>query len=138
MHRTPDQLLALLESPAAKDRKLGLLWIAHYENHDFLGDVLKLLLDADPQVRERAAWTLDQLENPAAIPALIDALYDDEFGVRSNAGWALVHLGEQVVAQVIEVLQADYEPARQMAYQVLVRMESPSARDAIRRYWHWE
>lgn len=131
-----DQLLARLENRDARERQIALTWVGHYKITNFLGDVLRLLqFDPEKQVRERAAWALDMMQHPASIPALLDALSDAEFQVRSSAGWALVHFGEPIVPEVVEVLKNGSMNAREMAFLVLDRIPSEAAREAIRKYW---
>ncbi|MFO0649581.1 MAG: HEAT repeat domain-containing protein [Polyangiales bacterium] len=74
-------------------------------------------------VRAAAYWAIDQLRAPEAIPALLAGLDDPDFFVRSNAGWALVHLGPAVTASVQRVaLHSDSDDAREMALLVLERI----------------
>ena len=42
-----------------------------------------MLNDPIDEVRARAAWTLDNLKEQRAFPALIKAIHDQSFGVRS-------------------------------------------------------
>lgn len=135
MKLTDDDILDKLESYDPEERYVGLLWIASYKPDGFLGDVLRLLRDPEPVIRAKAAWTLDQLNQVAAMPGLISALNDTVYNVRSAAAWALVHLGEVVVEEVIEVLRFGLKDAREMAYQILLRIHSDEARAAIKRYW---
>ena len=117
-------LSADLESPDSKRRIRALAWVRAGGRLEFLDQVSRLLRE-DPcvDVRERAAWTLDHLRTPEAIPTLIEALGDPEFGVRSSAGWALVHLGSQVESEIRRVAQSSDNPdARQMAELVLMRI----------------
>jgi serine/threonine protein kinase len=85
--------------------------------------IARMLDDADSDVRAAAAWAIDQLDDPAAIPALLKALHDPSWGVRSDAGWALVHLGPQVIPAVREVHETTKNgAAREMAKLVLDRL----------------
>ncbi len=103
-----------------------------------------MLCDTTPEVRATAAWALDQLNNVEAASALVAALEDPAYDVRSNAGWGLVNLGRRrdspasraVTEQVIAVLRDSTNwNAREMAYQVLLRLGGKDAQDAIDRYW---
>jgi hypothetical protein len=132
----PNDLLKKLENIELEERLEGLSWVARHKYKNFTGDVLQLLQeDTDPEVRAKSAWVLDILQSQSTIPALIDALWDTDFSVRSSAGWALVHQGEAAVAGVIEVLRHGDKEAREIAYQVLRRIPCDEAREAIYRYW---
>ena len=76
-----------LESPHADDRRVAAVMIGKARFHD-MSDALTDILagDRDAEVRAMAAWALDLLGNVEAVPVLVDALYDEAFGVRSNAG----------------------------------------------------
>jgi HEAT repeat protein len=99
------------------------------------------LHDHDGDVRAMAAWALDRLGSPETVPDLIAALYDPLFGVRSNAGWALVHIAQRNVPQVVVpdvvdvMVEGDNADARQMAYLVLRYIGCEEALEAINRYW---
>lgn len=135
MSISSDHILTMLESHNSDVRQTGLLWVARHQLYDFLGDVIQLTQDRDPEVRACAVWVLDIMKHPAALLPLIAALYDEDYGVRSNAGWGLVHLGPLVVKDVAVVLRLGTHQAREMAYQVLNRLETEEARDAIKKYW---
>lgn len=134
----PDILLGYLESRAPKDRETGLIWIARYHYLDFLGDVLRLLQDPVADVREQAAQTLSILHHPASIPALADALYDVSYTVRFTAGWALVSFGNESIPYVKDVLISEDKAARQAAYHVLSRIDTPESREVLRELWRGE
>lgn len=88
-----------------------------------------------------AAWSLDLMGSVDSIPALIAAMYDEHFDVRSGAGWALVHIAQRyipvvVLPEVIDVLRdVDSPAAQEMAYLVLSRINHAEARRAIELYW---
>ncbi len=62
-----------------------------------LGKVRDLLGDARPQVRAAAAEALGNMQaDPAAtVPALAEALRDEDSGVRQRAAWALLRFGPE-------------------------------------------
>jgi HEAT repeat protein len=113
-----------LASASADDRIGALMAVARFRLQQHLQAVIDLLLhDKLDTIRERAAWTLDYLNNPDALPALIQALHDPSWSVRSNAGWALVHLGHIAVPAVQRVLsESPNQGAREMAVLVLERI----------------
>ncbi len=132
-----------LRSDDPSQRTVALVLIGKSRVHSLMPDVIAMLEhDVSDDVRAMAAWTLDLLGDPDTIPYLINAMYDKSFGVRSNAGWALVHIGKRiipnlVVPDVIEVLKDDDNfDARQMAYMVLTRIGGNSAYQAIQTYWN--
>lgn len=137
----PEKILGYLKSTSARERAIGLMLVGRSRMRPALGQAVRLLTDQDAEVRASAAWALDQLGSPVTVPALIEALYDPMFSVRSNAGWALVHIAESTVPQVVvpdvvEVLRdMNHEDARQMAYLVLLYIGDDSAHTAIRMYW---
>ena len=79
-----------------------------------------LRTDANPRIRERAAWALDNLCDIRAKSALLEALNDPEWVVRSNAGWALVHLGSVVANDVRNIIEKNPNPnVQEMARLIL-------------------
>lgn len=142
MKRSPTQILKQLKSSDPRDRTVALVLIGRSRLSVLSKEVVQVLeADADPDVRAMAAWTLDLLGLADTIPALLTALYDPYFGVRSNAGWALVHLAHRlfpqlVLPELIDILQDEaHADARQMAYLVLIRIGGREARQAIELYW---
>jgi hypothetical protein len=107
----------LMASENTEDRLAGLSQIAVFKIKDLLDTTTEVMLhDGSPLVRERAAWALDNLNDRRALSALITALHDENFGVRSAAGWGLVHLGEIVMPYMREVIEQDENlNAKQMA-----------------------
>lgn len=131
-----EDILEKLASENSQERRMALGVIVLTPLPEFVADVIRTLQqDTDNTVRERAAWVLDQLGSPLAMSVLVDALEDECYGVRSCASWALVRMGEPVVTSVTSVLRSGSDEAREMAYLVLLRVNSPLARDAVRRYW---
>lgn len=143
MRYSEADIIRRLRSSSPDDRRVGVIMIGKgrvYSLFDHLVAAMKHDLDAD--VRAMAAWGVDLMSTAEAVPELIEALYDESFGVRSNAGWALVHLSQRfmpeiVVPDVIDVLKSDDDAAhaRQMAYLILNNINTDAARAAIRDYW---
>jgi TIR domain/HEAT repeats len=108
----------------ANRRNKALSLVAVERLKEYLETVSKVLLqDPEPRVRERAAWALDNLKEPKAIPSLVAALNDEDFSVRSSAGWALVHLGSAAKPLVTDfLLSTGNANAREMAELILERM----------------
>lgn len=137
-----EEIQKRLKSRHPDERRVAMILIGKARRHDMLLDVISVMKnDIDDEVREMAAWSLDLLGNAEAIPALVEAMYDPTFGVRSNAGWALVHLAQRIMPQLvvpdmIDVLtDKEHEHAREMAYLVLVNIKDDTARQAIKHHW---
>lgn len=119
-----NSLESKFQSPILEERLDALSDIARFRLQQYLDTVLHALLhDPDELVRERAAWTTDYLNNPKAIPSLITALNDTSWSVRSNVGWALVHLGRSAIPAVRQVVsESSNKDAREMARLILERI----------------
>ena len=113
-----------LSSPDKQRRMLALLYIWINRDARYLSPVKDLLVrDPDQEVRARCAWVLDHLRDITAADALLEALSDGDWGVRSNAGWGLVHLGPEISERVTSVLRESHsDEAREMAALVLQRL----------------
>lgn len=132
-----------LTSKNPDDRRVAAVMIGKARRHDYADSLMDLLRDDESaDVRAMAAFALDLLSTVDALPALIEAMYDTSFDVRSNAGWAIVNIAKRVIPlvvlpDVIEVLQdRDFPHAQQMAYLVLTRIPHDAARSALEKYWH--
>jgi hypothetical protein len=127
---------AQIYSPNHDIRLAALNIIATRKLSEALPAVLDTLGDPDPEIRAAAAWALAEMRDLHTLPDLIKALYDVSSSVCSNAGWGLVYLGADAVPAVIDVLRNTAHPnAREMAYQVLLRIGGDEANAAIRTYW---
>jgi len=119
-----EKMLAGLSDANPKTRCMALRKIAVHRIAELTEVVVTLLeKDRNTEVRAAAAWTLDQLQDPKTIPALMKAIHDPWWSVRSDAGWALVHLGPVVREAVEQVLRETTNPdAREMAELILARL----------------
>ena len=141
MRMSFEQVLMMISSPNPHERSLGMKYIGKHRYRQALDVCISSLDDEDDDVRAFAAWALDQIGSPDSIPALIDSLWDATFGVRSNAGWALVHMARRltphlVVPDIIDVLKdSQNQDARQMAYLILHHIGGDTAMEAIKLYW---
>lgn len=115
------EISKLLASSNADDRLSALSKIAIFRLKDFLDVTVDIMLnDVSSNIRERAAWALDNLKDERALSAFVTAIHDEKFGVRSTAGWGLVHLGDIVIPYMQEIIEKDENlDARQMASLVL-------------------
>lgn len=131
-----------LKSFNPDERRLAVILIGKAKLYTLAYAVINTMHhDTDAEVRAMAAWALDLMGSVETIPDLLKALYDSNFGVRSNAGWALVHMTNRyspniVVPELIDILRDVEQPhARQMAYLVLARIQDDTAKEAIKNYW---
>ena len=110
-----------LKSDNPSDRVGALTEVAVFQLSELLElSIDSMLNDPSPEVRERAAWAIDNLKDERALPALLKAIHDDSPDVQSAAALGLVHLGDQVIPYMKEVLQkSDHPGARKMASLVL-------------------
>lgn len=76
--------------------------------------------------RLNAARALVKIGKPA-VPALIDALRDDERAVWMLAATALVKIGKPAVPALLMALQHDEEAVRIMVSGILVQIGTPEA-----------
>jgi hypothetical protein len=114
----------LLQSANADERIRGLRKAAQEKEPPYLERTLELLrTDPQAKVRAFAAIVLDGLGELRAKEGLLAALEDPSWDVRSNAGWALVHLGEAVREDVLRVARTSRNlEAVQMARLVLEKL----------------
>ncbi|MCP4700880.1 MAG: HEAT repeat domain-containing protein [Gammaproteobacteria bacterium] len=117
-------LQKLLKSDIEDEKIYALTVIAVEKLKEHIGPVIDLLvLDPLTSIREKAAWALDELNDKEAIPALLNAIHDPAWGVRSNAGWGLVHLGEVIKSDMKDIVEtSSSKDAKEMAELVLQRL----------------
>jgi len=141
MKKSLIEILILARSDNPYERALAHRFIGKYWCYAALDHSIAALKDTNDDVRSTAAWALDRLGSPEAVPALIDSLTDPVFTVRSSVGWALVHLAQRMVPEVVipdvvdVLIQSANDDARHMAYLVLYHIGGEVAEDAIKRYW---
>jgi hypothetical protein len=116
-----EEISKLITQGNTDDRLSAISKIAIFNIKDLLDTTIDVMLnDLSPFVRERAAWALDNLNDERALSAFITAIHDENFGVRSAAGWGLVHLGDKVIPYMQEIIEKDENAdAKQMARLVL-------------------
>jgi cyclophilin family peptidyl-prolyl cis-trans isomerase/HEAT repeat protein len=94
----------------------------------------RLLASPTPEVRGRTALALGRLRDHAGTPLLLEALADDDVGVRTRAAFALGVLGDTSAAVIAALagtaLQDDHAPAAEAAA-ALGRTGSTAARPTI-------
>jgi HEAT repeat protein len=89
-----------LSAKPVADGNLSEIWQASLralgdeKSESTIPDLVKGMAHPDQDVREDAAQQLGRTYSPKAVPALLQALKDDEDGVRKNAKAALVKIRE--------------------------------------------
>jgi HEAT repeat protein len=108
------------------------------EDADLLADVaagLTVALDDEASsVRTNAAWALGTIQAADAVPRLLEALLDEDTGVRWAAAEALEEIGEAAVPCLLEILDETADERREMAAGVLERIDIPEAQAAARAW----
>jgi HEAT repeat protein len=91
-----------------------------------------ILGDDHPEVRDRAAWALGELEEPSAVPALARALGDQDATVREKAAWALGEIEDPSAVAGLTAALKDHDPKlRRMVVWALGEIEDPAAIPAL-------
>lgn len=89
--------------------------------------------DEDAEIREQAAYSLGQLEDPRAVEPLAKAVLNDtEPGVREQAAWSLGMIEESAAVPALSQALSDAEAdVREQAAWALGMIEDDSAVDAL-------
>jgi HEAT repeat protein len=85
------------------------------------------LTNTNVRVRRAAASALGNLGAPAAIPALIAAMRDEDHEVMRQAGYALTKLGQAAVGPLIQLLERESGQIQQAAADALGIIGDPQA-----------
>ena len=64
-----------------------------------------------PEVRQRAAWALGEIESSAAVPNLTPLLKDPDDAVRAMVAWALGEIESASALPALEAVREDKSPA---------------------------
>ncbi|MDD5676531.1 MAG: HEAT repeat domain-containing protein [Kiritimatiellae bacterium] len=125
------QLEKLAQAKSAADRDISAREAAAFPD-DFKPAMSQVKSD-DPATRERAALELGRLENPDAVPALIELLRDPAYPVRRNALYALAWIrAEQALPEITALAEkGGDEWTRRRATQALGMIGSPAAGPAL-------
>ena len=117
------RLRAELMSADPSVQILAARWYARAKPSELVDDLIELGRSPDAEVRAAAWWAIDQMRAAAAIPQLVEGLDDPDFVARSNAGWALVHIGPEVLPYVeATAAHSASADAREMAGLVLAHI----------------
>ena len=89
--------------------------------------LIRGLSDANPQVREMSAWTLNEIGEPVSrvVPALILTLADPDENIRLVGSITLQHFGEPAVPYLIDALNAESAEIRLNAAYALGEIGTP-------------
>ena len=88
----------------------------------------------DPSVRRISASELGSIGSTDVVPALIQALQDQDAKVRDSATDALEKIGKDAVPALIQALQNEDWNIRYFAIEVLERIGTPDALKAVEEY----
>ncbi|MGK7911991.1 MAG: HEAT repeat domain-containing protein [Synechococcus sp.] len=122
-------LLAPVDDGPVDLRLVTVAALAELEASDYRVDLVPLLLNSSPQLRQAASHALGQLGADDLIPEFLRLLEDPRWQAREAASQTLGLLGSrESVQQVMGLLQHPSWPVRQIAIQTLVRL---NAREAI-------
>ncbi len=100
-----------------------------------LSELLEELANGNAEERRFAAEDLGDLEDPAAIDALVTALGDNDVAVREAAADALISIGGSAVCQaVVPLLDHDEAPVRNLALEVFERLRAGAIDACIELY----
>ncbi len=105
----PDEIQGLIRdlgSQDAGDRKHARQLLIQ-EGKKALPDLIDVLLHGSLAARLESAKALSVIKNPAAAPAFIKALEDDDFGVRWNAMDGLINLEKEGLEPLLQALRDD-------------------------------
>ncbi len=92
---------------------------------------LKLITDADPNVRQAAVWMLGEFKKAESVEDLIENLDDRDYRVRITVSQALAKIGEPAVDKLIETLADTDATIRSAAARALRLMNDEAAVDAL-------
>ncbi|MBN8591630.1 MAG: HEAT repeat domain-containing protein [Anaerolineae bacterium] len=95
--------------------------------------LIAALKDEDWKVRRSAADALWGLREPSAVEALAEAMTDRNDVVRQAATGAMEQMGEGAVTGLINVLKTSSGPVKQVAAQMLQKIGSPAALQALQQ-----
>ena len=84
-------------------------------------DLINTVSNANPQLRWEVIKVLECLQDPTAIPILVEQLKDDHAGVRWAASNALIGLQRAALPVILNALVSDFDSIglRQSAHHIL-------------------
>jgi HEAT repeat protein len=101
--------------------RLRAVWaLGHTHGREAPKPLLALLRDEDPEVRTLAAWALYNIQDPAAVPALADAVRaEKDSDVQMSFIRALAATGEESVDAIRVLLESPNQEVKTMAVRAL-------------------
>jgi HEAT repeat protein len=120
----PEEMLALLKSPATPQRMLAARAFCEIEDERAIPDLIHLLTDPCPLVRVSAAYALGRNPSPRAVEPLIAQLHRDWNGyVRKGVVWALGNCRDrQALVPLTDALKTDISAVRMWSASALAQM----------------
>lgn len=122
-----ESLATLLDQDDADARWWATRALAEIHEEGTVLPLVRVLTDADPDVRACAALALGRTGDGVAAPALATRLADESAFVASIAADALSMLGEPAVDALAEMLTDDDPHVRLLAVRALARIKSQRA-----------
>jgi HEAT repeat protein len=93
---------------------------------------LERLVDPDPEVRRRAAWSLGELEDRRGVPGLVETLRDSDPRVRVMSAWALGEIKDRESAPALVARLGDPDSGvREMVVLALGEIQDPSLKSTV-------
>lgn len=92
---------------------------------DTIGFLMDILRGEKWQRRRGAAWALGELQEPAAVPSLVEALGDENPNVRKEAAFALVKIGRPAMPRLLKALRQGDSDLRATIITTLAQMRDP-------------
>jgi HEAT repeat protein len=129
-------LLQALADSNWKMRKFAALGLGEVDRIVELGKVIDALAgrlaDVHPDVRDRSAWALGEIEDAAAVAPLLKALHDTDTRVRIRIAWALGEIEDASAVNGIVAALNDRDAAvREKLVWALGEIESDLAVDGL-------
>ena len=125
-------LRPLLRASQADTRWWAVRALAQFDtSHDLTGDLLQALGDEADEVRQCSAMSLARHPDPQAVLALVGSLSDRDAMTAALARSALVAIGADAVAALIELLDNGSRPAKLEAVRALAEIKDPRAIPAL-------
>ena len=106
----------------------GLVGVESVRRTGIIAPVLDAVAGGTAPVRRAAAAALGRLADPSAIPALLNAIGDENVHVRTSASEALATFGERTVQPLVRQLSVPNESVRAAAVDALSRQGERAVR----------